>query len=183
MEEEFERQNVPLEPPTPTTTPPTEGGEGGGGRVRKRVLSFRINDPTPVPTTRTPQLAIQLGVVFHRPFSIWEWNGPTDRMQIVLILVPHRTSVESFETCVRATSSRFYFNPDKYCFSDVFDVLYEDGCITFKHEIADPRLANEILVFYVPRAYFRALREQQQLPRTSIIYNIVEHLKTVCVRR
>jgi hypothetical protein len=176
MEEEFERQNVPLEPPTPTTptttTPPTEVG-----RIRKRVLSFRVNDPTPVPTTRTPQLAIQLGVVFHRPFSIWEWNGPTDRMQITLILVPHRTSVESFEACVRATSSRFYFNPDKYCFSDMFDVLYEEVYMTFKHEIADPRLTNEILVFYVPRAYFRATR-----PQHPSIYNIVEHLKTVCVR-
>lgn len=172
MEEEFERQTTtPTTPTTPTTT-----------ERRKRVLSFRVNDPTPVVHTRTPDLAIQLGVVYHRPFSIWEWSGPTDRMQVTLVLVPHRTSTESFVDCVRAASNRFYLNPEKYCFSDVFDVLYEDGLMTNTYGIADPRISNEVLVFYVPRVYIRRLNEEQQQPRPTI-HDIVTHLKTVCVKR
>lgn len=145
---------------------------------RKRVLSFRVNDPTPIPITRTPDLALRLGVVVHRPFTIWEWNGPTDRMQITVVLVPHRTSVESFTACIAAASNRFYLNPDKYCHSDVFDILYEDSIMTHTYDIADPRISNEVLVFYVPRVYFRTLKEQ-----TQNLYDTITTLKTVCLRR
>jgi hypothetical protein len=162
-QEEFER--LPIEH---ATTP----------RVRKRVLSFRVNDPTPPIRIVTPELAIRLGVVVHRPYSIWEWNGPTDRMQVTLVFLPHRTSVESFLRCIQAASNRFFLDPDKYCHSDVYDILYEDGMTTFSHEIADPRIADEILVFYVPRVYFRSMKQTRRP-----LFEVVSHLKTVCVQR
>ena len=160
VQEEFERRNN-------NNTP----------RIRKRVLSFRVNDPTPHVRTLTPELAIRLGIVVHRPFSIWEWNGPTDRMQTTLVFLPYRTSIESFLNCTQAASNRFFLNPDKYCHSDTFDVLYEDGFMNFSHDIADPRISDEILVFYVPRVYFRTMKETRRP-----LFDIVTHLKTVCVR-
>lgn len=185
MEEEqqqlqFERQPIQQQttavetphPPATTSTTPS------GVERRKRVLSFRVSDPTPLPQTRTPDLAIQLGIVVHRPFSIWEWNGPTDRMQVTLLFVPHRTSIESLTNCINAAANRFHLVPEKYCFSDTFDIMYESSVFTHSHEIADPRISEEVLVFYVPRVYYGSLKDQ----RLSL-YDIVTHLTTVCVRR
>lgn len=187
MEEEqleFER-HIPIqtqpdvtvvEPPPPTTT--TTASPPGVER-RKRVLSsFRVSDSTPLPQTRTPDVAIQLGIVVHRPYSIWEWNGPTDRMQVTLLFVPHRTSIESLTACISAAANRFHLVPEKYCFSDMFDIMYESSIFTHSHEIADPRVSTEVLVFYVPRVYFGSLKQQRMS-----LYDIVTHLTSVCVKR